>query len=56
MTCRGYDPKAVKIGKLVKIAAAQIHDNHERGAFIRSFVEIEKTGLRSARKDRDDKK
>jgi hypothetical protein len=38
MTCRGYDSKAVKIGKDVKRAAAQIHDAHQRGAFIRSFV------------------
>lgn len=38
MTCRGYDSKAVKIGKDVKRAAAQIHDQHRRGAFIRSFV------------------
>ena len=38
MTCKGYDSKAVKIGKDVKRAAAQIHDAHQRGAFIRSFV------------------
>ena len=53
MTCRGYDPKAVKIGKLVKIAAATIKDKHQRGAFFRSFVEIEKSNLRSARKASD---
>ena len=40
MTCRGYDPKAVKIGSLVKMASATILDNHVRGAFIRSFVKI----------------
>ena len=40
MTCRGYDAKAVKIGKDVKRAAAQIHDAHQRGAFVRSFVVI----------------
>jgi hypothetical protein len=40
MTCRGYDPKAVKIGKDVKRAAAQIHNEHQRGAFIRSFVVV----------------
>jgi hypothetical protein len=51
MTCRGYDAKAVKIGKLVKIAAAQIHDNHVRGAFIRSFVKVAQSELRSGRKD-----
>jgi hypothetical protein len=40
MTCKGYDAKAVRIGKEVKRAAAQITDNHARGAFIRSFVKI----------------
>ena len=40
MTCRGYDPKAVKVGKPVKALAATILDNHLRGAFIRSYVEI----------------
>lgn len=47
MTCRGYDAKAVKINKTVKRASAQIINSHERGAFIRSFVEIEKSNLRS---------
>jgi hypothetical protein len=40
MTCKGYDSKAVKIGKDVKRAAALIHDQHQRGAFIRSFVVV----------------
>ena len=40
MTCKGYDSKAVKIGKDVKRAAALIHDQHRRGAFIRSFVAV----------------
>ena len=52
MTCRGYDPKAVKIGKLVKIAAAQIHDSHKRGEFIRSFVKIAQDGSRTSRKEK----
>ena len=42
MTCKGYDAKAVKIGKDVKRAAALIHDQHQRGAFIRSYVQIAK--------------
>ena len=46
MTCRGYDPKAVKISKSVKRAAAQILDNHTRGAFVRSFVAIEQDSAR----------
>lgn len=40
MTCKGYDPKAVKIGKPVKTLAATIMDKHARGAFIRSYVKI----------------
>ena len=51
MTCRGYDPKAVKIGRLTKIAAAQIHDQHKRGAFLRSFTKVLEGELRSGRKD-----
>ena len=52
MTCRGYDSKAVKIGKLVKISAATIRDPHQRGAFIRGFVKVAQSELRSpGRKD-----
>ena len=52
MSCRGYDPKAVKVSKTVKRAAALIRDAHKRGAFIRSFVVIEQSNSRSAsRKD-----
>ena len=46
MTCRGYDPKAVKLGKLVKIAEATIKDKHTRGAFFRSFAKIAEGDLR----------
>jgi hypothetical protein len=55
MTCRGYDAKAVKVPKSVKRAAALISDAHVRGAFIRSFVEIEKSNSRSSG-SRGDKK
>ena len=51
MTCRGYDHKAVKISKTVKRAAARILNAHERGAMIRSFVEIARDGSRNQRKD-----
>jgi len=52
MTCRGYDSKAVKIGKLVKIASATILDTHKRGEFIRGFVKVAQSELRSTgRKD-----
>ena len=51
MSCRGYDPKAVKVSKTVKRMASTIRDNHVRGAYIRSFTEIAKGELRGARKD-----
>ena len=47
MTCRGYDPKAVKLGKLIKISASSIHDNHKRGAFLRSFTKVAESELSS---------
>lgn len=40
MTCRGYDPKAVKVPKSVKRLAANYLDNHMRGSIIRSYVQI----------------
>jgi hypothetical protein len=40
MTCRGYDPKAVKVPKSVKRLAAQYIDPHQRGAIIRSYTKI----------------
>ena len=48
MTCRGYDSKAVKVPKSVKRAAALITDSHVRGAFLRSFVQVEKEQSRSS--------
>ena len=51
MSCRGYDPKAVKISKTVKRMASTIRDVHTRGAYIRSFVAIEQANLRSSRKE-----
>jgi hypothetical protein len=53
MTCRGYDPKAVKIKKSVKCLAASILDDHTRGQFIRDYVKIEQTRLRSSKKKSD---
>jgi outer membrane murein-binding lipoprotein Lpp len=52
MTCRGYDPKAVKISKSVKRLAAKIHDNHQRGEFIRSYVRVAQEQARGARKEK----
>ncbi len=48
MSCRGYDPKAVKLPKTVKRAASLISDAHKRGAFIRSFIAVEQANSRSS--------
>ena len=53
MTCRGYDPKAVKIPKAVKAKAARILDSHQRGAFIRSYVRILEEDLRGNKKSKE---
>ena len=55
MSCRGYDPKAVKVSKTVKRASANIMDAHKRGAFIRSFAEIERSNSRSASRKESNK-
>jgi hypothetical protein len=51
MTCKGYDPKAVKVGKPVKRLASTYLDPHTRGKIIRSYVAIYEadTRQRSAR-------
>ena len=46
MTCKGYDAKAVKIGKPVKTLAATIMDRNVRGAFIRSYVAVAEADAR----------
>jgi hypothetical protein len=51
MTCRGYDSRAVKVSKTVKRMASTIRDNHARGAYLRSFVVIEKEQSRGSRRD-----
>ena len=55
MTCRGYDPKAVKVSKSVKRASALIMDSHKRGAFIRSFAKIEQSNSRSSGRVKEEK-
>ena len=47
MTCRGYDSRAIKLPKEIKCRAATILDNHERGAFLRSWVVIYQEASRS---------
>jgi hypothetical protein len=53
MTCRGYNPKTVKISKTVKRVASTIIDPHVRGEFIRSYVEVAKNNanVRTSKKD-----
>ena len=53
-----YDPKAVKVSKSIKRAAAQIIDPHQRGAFIKSYVKLleSENNNRGARRDRKDAK
>jgi hypothetical protein len=38
MACNGYDPKAVKVPKAIKRVAVTIGNAHERGEFIRRYV------------------
>lgn len=47
MTCRGYDPKTVKLGKPIKQMAATITDKTERGYFIKMFVDVLKEDAKS---------
>ena len=49
MTCRGYDPKTIKVNKTVKRMAALIMDPHTRGAYIREYVVAIKQQARSVR-------
>ena len=54
MTCRGYDPKTVKIAKSVKRLAATILDNHLRGSYIKDYVRVMQSQSRSAKRGNDD--
>ncbi len=49
MTCRGYDPKTVKVNKTVKRMAATIMDRHLRGAYIKDYVTAIKQQARSVK-------
>lgn len=40
MACTGYDNKAVKLPKAIKRQVSTIVDAHERGAIIRSYVQV----------------
>ena len=53
MTCKGFDPKTVKIHKDVKRQAATILDAHRRGAFIRDYVRIAQENLRGSKRTKE---
>ena len=50
MTCRGYDPKAVKLPKTIKRFAAYQTDSHERGDTLKSYTKIFESDLRSSKR------
>lgn len=55
MTCRGYDPKAVKVPKSVKRIADTYIDPHRRGAIIRSYVQmLEEQSRSKGRRNKDE--
>ena len=47
MTCRGYDPKAVKVPKSVKRLAATLVDSEQRRSLIRSYAVAIATNARA---------
>jgi hypothetical protein len=53
MTCRGYDPKAVKVSKSIKRLAATVMDVHDRGQFIRDYVRVIQANNRGSKKSKD---
>lgn len=46
MTCKGYDPKAVKVPKAIRRFAGYELDAHKRGANLKSFVTVFESELR----------
>lgn len=57
MTCKGYDIKAVKVGKEVKRIASSYLDPHVRGSIIRSYVRVlEANAMQKTSRNRGDKK
>lgn len=43
----GYDPRAVKVSKSIKRAAARIADDEKRRSFIRSYAQAEAVNARA---------
>lgn len=52
MTCRGYDPRAVKVSKSVKRVAATIVDDQRRRAHIRGYAVAEAANARAFSRSR----
>jgi hypothetical protein len=55
MTCRGYDPKSVKVPKSVKRLAACYLDPHVRRSVIKSYVEVYEADMRARGASRNKK-
>jgi hypothetical protein len=53
MTCRGYDPKAVKVGKEIKSLLGKIQDKHLRGQMMRDYVRVYESNLRSGKRTKE---
>jgi hypothetical protein len=53
-----YDPKAVKVSKSIKRMASTYVDNHQRRAFIKSYVRMLESELhqRTSRRSKGDRK
>jgi hypothetical protein len=51
-----YDSRAIKLPKQVKRSAAAYTDRHQRGAFIRSFVQMieNESRVKTGRKNKDE--
>jgi hypothetical protein len=47
MTCRGYDPKAIKVSKSVKRVAATLTNSEQRRSLIKSYARVEEVLART---------
>jgi hypothetical protein len=52
MTCKGYDPKAVKVSKSIKRLTARHVNAHKRGSMIRDYVRMLEEQSKSVRKEK----
>jgi hypothetical protein len=47
MTCRGYDPKSIKVSKSVKRVAATLTNSEQRRSLIKSYARVEEVLART---------